>query len=77
MIESNSYEIERFNLSYNSKQNEMRRIIIVFREKKGLSVEDLAKKLNISREKLNKMELGEERIELLDFAKIIEICGVL
>ncbi len=77
MTESFNYDIENFEMSYERRQNEMRRIMIKIRFKLEYSLEDMAKKLGVSSELLNRIELGYEKISLIMFAKIIEAGGLL
>lgn len=75
MTECSDYTEENFDLSYDSRQKELRRMIISFRCKRQWSIGDLAAKSGIAAEKLNAMELGDKKITLLDFAKILETGG--
>lgn len=76
MTEEAYYSEENFNLSYESRQKEMRRILIRFRCGRHWSCEELAEKCGIEADKINQMEIGNERISLLDFAKILDVCGI-
>ncbi len=77
MTESCHYTEEDFELSYESNQKVVRRLIIKMRAAKGLSVVEMADKIGVEKVDLNDMELGEKRIRLLDFAKIMDACGFL
>lgn len=72
MTEQSPYTEENFNLSYESKQKELRRLIISLRSRRRLSVAETAHKSGIDEEKLNAFELGNEKISLLEFAKILD-----
>lgn len=75
MNEVSHYTEENFDLSYTSRQKELRRMIIVFRCRHNLGIDELAQKAGIPVIKLNAMELGDEKITLLDFAKILDAGG--
>lgn len=77
MTESWFYDEENFDLSYSSRQKEMQRIIIRLRASLGWSIEEMAQATGMAPEKLNAIELGEQKITLLDFGKIIESSGFL
>lgn len=77
MTEDRYYTEENFNLSYENRQKELRRMLISLRIRMKLSLEELAKITEISLEDLNDMELGNKKIELFDFAKIICASGII
>lgn len=76
MTEETYFTEENFNLSYSENQKEMRRILITFRVAKRWSLQDMAEAADINEEKLNKMELGDEKINLLDFARVLAAAGM-
>lgn len=72
MTEHSYYSEENFNLSYDNKQKELRRLIISLRVRRNLSVAEMARKSGIDEEKLNAFELGYEKISLLEFTQILD-----